>query len=52
MTSEICQDMVAASEKYALEAPRAGGRWEVGGGEKKKKKGDTLLSHPEVYDNP
>ena len=36
MTSEICQDMVAASEKYALEAPRAGGRWEVGGGEKKR----------------
>ena len=30
MTSEICQDMVAASEKYALEAPRAGG------GEKKR----------------
>ena len=44
MTSEICQDMVAASEKYALEAPRTGG---VG-----RKKGDTLLSHPEVYDNP
>ena len=44
MTSEICQDMVAASEKYTLEAPRAGG-----GG---RKKGDTLLSHPEVYDNP
>ena len=47
MTSEICQDMVAASEKYALEAPRAGG-----GGGGGRKKGDTLLSHPEVYDNP
>ena len=47
MTSEICQDMVAASEKYALEAPRAGGGGGVG-----RKKGDTLLSHPEVYDNP
>ena len=39
MTSEICQDMVAASEKDALEAPRArggggaGGRW--GWGEKR-----------------
>ena len=46
MTSEICQDMVAASEKDALEAPRArggGGGVVVGVG---RKKGDTLLSHP------
>ena len=34
MTSEICQDMVAASEEYALEAPRAGGGGR--GGEKKR----------------
>ena len=46
MTSEICQDMVAASEKDALEAPRArGGGGGVGGGGGEKK-GDTLLSHP------
>ena len=33
MTSEICQDMVAASEKDTLEAPRArGGRGGGGGG--------------------
>ena len=52
MTSEICQDMVAASEKDALEAPRArgggarGGERGGGGGGGWEKKGDTLLSHP------
>ena len=43
MTSEICQ------EKATWEAPRAGGGGGGGVGEKKK---DTLLSHPELYDNP
>ena len=38
MTSEICQDMVAATEKDALEAPRArggGGGGRRGWGEKR-----------------
>ena len=58
MTSELCQDVVAASEKSsnrsltsekaAWEALRAG----EGGGGGEEKKGDTLLSHPELYNNP